>query len=240
MPFGSFAKRFDALTGIVTSQTTSVNPNDSFSMVREGSSFWPTGAYTITFRARLIDWANPNVFQCMFYANYGSFGGGSESVFYGRTDNGDLRLFEPSLGEKVFANGSRTEWLYIYITWDGNPANPVIWTLQVDNDAPVSFSEILGAASTPYRMQVFNDVYSEQLGTGRGATLIVRDGLMSPAEIVAQKSSYIPIDTSGGSGATVYAYYPMNDWTTAHLDQSGNGRNMTPTGTGITVIDSPY
>lgn len=246
MSYGSFAKRFEALTANST-QTTSVSSNNaSFSMVREGIDgiVWPPNAFSITARASLLDWTAPPNFQCLIYANY-YWGGIEESVFYGHV-SGQLRLFSNTTGEVPFASGFPTDWLYITVTWDGDVDNPMKWSMAVGDGAPVDYTWIPsstvpeGQVPLLSRVQVFNDIYDEQAVDAHACTVIVWNGKLTPAEEAAQRLQDTPIDTSGGSGATVWSWYSMDDAATAYIDQSGNGRNMTPTGTGVTVVDSPY
>jgi hypothetical protein len=55
------------------------------------------------------------------------------------------------------------------------------------------------------------------------------------AKLLAQAEQSTPVDTSD-----LNRFFPMSNASTAYIDQSGNGWNANPGGTGLTVSDSPY
>jgi hypothetical protein len=217
-------------------QATSVNGNASLALHRETNV--PTGAITFTWRVRVASWTGGNSTQKFFRVE----GGTGAATFYVDRDAGDIVCEVGSFN--TLSSGSYSDWGLVSVSWDGSGVGtPLTVAFTPDGGSPTSAN--VASRGDFWSFQAFGlpwepGTISNQV---HGCTLIVWDGQLTSGELTAQAASDDPIDTSGGSGATVNAIYRMDDASTVLDDDSGNSFDFdsgVSVGTGQTVSDSPY
>lgn len=221
-------------------QTTSVNANNSLSLVRDGGSAWPSGAFTVTYRAKVAAWSGAD-WQTILGFRLSDSSSGHEFLVAAKLSTSDIRVYAENFadglgmyGQRSFSTGATTDWLDIVASWDGSSAECDV-SVAINGGAPVTHQVL---AAKLYSIHVFTDVYAEQADQIRGCGLFVYDGLLSAPKIAEQLASDVPIASTGGP--TLWNWLALDSDVSPGTDASGNSRNFTPTGTGATVADAPY
>lgn len=218
---------------LLPGQLTSTNSNTDYGL--QGSIGLPTGAFTIMYRARITDWSDtPNAIQNVF-----SIGANDSNIYqiYSDMTAGTLRIWNNYNPERLLYDAElyTTQWLTVGMRWAGGVNS---WKVFVIDDAGVIYEESYSPADSLHEFFMFGQAYPpENPQQLHGCTGIVYNGYMDDDQLLAQRQLDRPI-ASIVDGVT--GFYPMDDWTTAWVDQSGNGNDLNPNSAGTTVTDSPY
>jgi hypothetical protein len=210
-------------------QTTSVNANNSLHLRR--ASGLPVGAFTVTLQGRFSAWsgnANQNIILVE--------GPSGQGQIYANLSSGHLLVWTGSSGATLYnATTELDEWGMFYMRRVVGVSYR--YGFVIGGVAYEVTGSDLGAASD---VQVLGLTFagSNQANQLHGCSFSVWSGYLTDAELLAQALSDSPIDTSGGSGATVNGWVPMAS--AATVGTATVGTNATVSGTGADVTDSPY
>lgn len=224
---------FSEPKALLPGQTTSTNSDTAYGL--QGNTGLPVGTFTIMYRVHITDWSDtPNAVQNVF-----AIGANDSNIYqlYSDMTAGTLRIWHNYTPDRLIYNAElfTDQWLTVGMRWAGGLND---WKMFVIDEAGVIYEQSYSPADSLHEFYMFGQAFApENPQQLHGCTGIVYNGYMSDAQLLAQRQLDRPI---ASIDANVVGFYPMDDWTTAYVDQSGSGNNLNPNAAGTTVVDSPY